>query len=108
MISKIQKKLPILHASYGLLTVIVVYAAFFGAYSLQKHAAFQTSGFDLGNHDQAMWNTLRGKPLAITTVQSISSRWAAHFEPILLLLVPIYAVFSFPQTILILQTVIVA
>ncbi|TEU21362.1 MAG: DUF2079 domain-containing protein [Anaerolineales bacterium] len=108
MISKIQKKLPISYASYGLLIIIIVYAAFFIAYSLQKYAAFQTTGFDLGNYDQAMWNTLHGKPLAMTTVQSISSRWAAHFEPVLLLLVPIYAMFSFPQTLLILQTVIVA
>jgi uncharacterized membrane protein len=108
MISRIQKRPPISYASCGLLSVIVVYTAFFIAYSLQKHAAFQTTGFDLGNHDQAMWNTLRGKPLAMTTMQNIPSRWALHFEPILLLLVPIYAAFSFPQTLLILQTVLVA
>jgi uncharacterized membrane protein len=108
MIPKTHKNLPNLYALYALLVIITVYAAFFIAYSLQKHAAFQTTGFDLGNYDQAMWNTLRGKPLAMTTMQNISSRWALHFEPILLLLVPIYAVFSFPQTLLILQTVMVA
>ncbi|HID61220.1 MAG TPA: DUF2079 domain-containing protein [Anaerolineae bacterium] len=96
------------NAYYGLLIIMIVYAAFFIACNLQGHAAFQTAGFDLGNYDQAMWNTLHGKPLAMTTVQSISSRWAAHFEPILLLLVPIYAVFNSPQTLLIWQTVIVA
>jgi len=87
---------------------MVVYAKFFTVYNLQQHAAFQTTGYDLGNYDQAMWNTLHGKPLAMTTVKSISSRWAAHFEPILLLLVPIYAAFGFPQTLLVLQTIIVA
>jgi uncharacterized membrane protein len=108
MISKIHQKLPTSYTSYGLLIIMISYAAFFIAYSLQKHAAFQTAGFDLGNYDQAIWNTLRGKPLAMTTVKSISSRWAAHFEPILLLLVPIYAAFGFPQTLLVLQTIIVA
>jgi uncharacterized membrane protein len=108
MITKTHKGLSISYALCSLLIIITVYTAFFVAYSLQRHAAFQATGFDLGNYDQAMWNTLRGKPLAITTVQSISSRWAAHFEPILLLFVPIYAVFSFPQTLLVLQTVMVA
>jgi uncharacterized membrane protein len=105
MTSKTHKNVPTL---CGLLMIITLYMAFFIAYNLQKHAAFQTTGFDLGNYDQAMWNTLRGKPLAMTTMQNISSRWALHFEPILLLLVPIYAVFSFPQTLLILQTVSIA
>lgn len=108
MISKIHKQSPTLYASYGLLIIIVVYTAFFVAYNLQKHAAFETAGLDLGNYAQSLWNTLRGKPLAMTTVGRASSRWAVHFEPILLLLVPIYAAFGFPQTLLILQTVIVA
>jgi uncharacterized membrane protein len=108
MISKIHKRLPTSYASSGLLIILVVYATFFTIYNLQQHAAFQTTGYDLGNYDQAMWSTLHGKPLAMTTVKSISSRWAAHFEPILLLLVPIYAAFGFPQTLLVLQTVIVA
>ena len=108
MISKTRKKLPISYVSYGLLIIITVYTAFFMAYSLQKHATFQTTGFDLGIYDQAMWNTLRGKLLVVTTREGVSSRWAIHFEPILLLLIPIYAVFSCPHTLLILQTVIVA
>jgi uncharacterized membrane protein len=49
---------------------MVVYAAFFTVYNLQQPAVFQTTGYDLGNYDQAMWNTLRGKPLAMTTIVS--------------------------------------
>jgi uncharacterized membrane protein len=108
MISKIHKRLPTLYASLGLLIVMIVYATFFTVYNLQQHAAFQTTGYDLGNYDQAMWNTLHGKPLAMTTMSSVSSRWALHFEPILFLLVPIYALLSRPETLLVFQIVVVA
>jgi uncharacterized membrane protein len=47
---------------------MIVYATFFTVYNLQQHAVFQTTGYDLGNYNQAMWNTLRGKPLAMTTI----------------------------------------
>ena len=47
---------------------MIVYATFFTVYNLQQHAAFQTTGYDLGNYNQAMWNTLRGKPLALATI----------------------------------------
>jgi len=73
MISKIHKKLPTSCASYGLLTIVIVYAAFFAAYSLQKHAAFQTAGFDLGIWDQKVWNILHGRPFIITTQASVST-----------------------------------
>jgi uncharacterized membrane protein len=108
MISKIHKRLPISYASSGLLIIMVVYATFFTVYNLQQHAAFQTTGYDLGNYNQAMWNTLHGKPLAMTTMSSVSSRWALHFEPILLLIVPIYALLSRPETLLVFQIVVIA
>ncbi len=87
--------------------LLIVYNAFFITYAIQKHAALQTAGFDLGNHSQAMRNTLLGHPLAITTMQNITSRWALHFEPTLLLLTPIYALSQQPQTLLIIQVIIV-
>ncbi|MCB0193886.1 MAG: DUF2079 domain-containing protein [Anaerolineae bacterium] len=61
----------------------------------------------MGNHDQALWNTIRGKPLVMTTMQEVTSRWGLHFEPTLLLLTPVYAVFRVPQTLIILQSIIV-
>lgn len=107
MIPKIGKSRAISPSLLVLFLLLFVYATFFISYGLQKHFAFQTAGFDLGNYEQAMWNTVRGYPLKITTVKHISSRWQAHLEPTLLLFVPIYALFSFPHTLIILQTVIV-
>jgi uncharacterized membrane protein len=97
------------YIAWGTLAILVIaYAVFFAAYSLQKHAAFQTAGFDLGNYEQTLWNTLHGHPFAMTTRQGVSLRLALHFEPILLLIVPIYALFTSPRTLLVLQTAVVA
>ncbi|MCP4373295.1 MAG: DUF2079 domain-containing protein [Deltaproteobacteria bacterium] len=107
-ITKIRTKRLPHDVPYLLLLILVLFNLFFITYSLQKHAAFQTAGFDLGNYNQAMWNTLQGTPLSITTMQTVSSRWQLHFEPILLLLTPVYALFPSPQTLLVLQVVIVS
>ncbi len=92
----------------GLFLLLLVYNAFFITYAWQKHAAFQTAGFDLGNYEQALWNTLRGKPLALTTVPDITSNWQIHFEPVLLLIAPIYALFPTPRALIVLQTIFIS
>lgn len=91
----------------GLIGILIVYNLFFAAYSLQKHAAFETAGFDLGNYEQTLWNTLHGNPMKLTTMDNITSNWSVHFEPILFLIVPIYAFFPSPHTLLLLQNFVV-
>jgi uncharacterized membrane protein len=109
MIPKKYKKLPILHTSYGLLIIIIVYTAFFAAYSLQKHAAFQTAGFDLGIWDQKVWNILHGRPFIITTQGSVEISLGDHVDPIIgLLLAPLYSLYSAPQTLIIVQVLLVS
>jgi uncharacterized membrane protein len=84
------------------------FIAYFVPYVLLRHAAFETAGYDLGNVSQSMWHSLRGNLLAMTTMEGIASRWALHFEPILLLFVPVYALFPSPVILTVLQAVIVA
>lgn len=92
-----------------LITILVVaYIAWFLSFSLQRHHAHITAGFDLGNVDQAIWNTLHGRPLGMTTVPGMTTRLGLHFEPILFLIAPFYLIHSGPETLLVLQTVIVA
>ncbi|MEA3375486.1 MAG: DUF2079 domain-containing protein [Chloroflexota bacterium] len=88
--------------------LIAAFAVFFSALSLTKHAAFQTHGFDLGNYDQTVWNTLHGHLLACTNWPSFGqSRLAFHVEPILLLITPLYLLHAGPETLLVLQAVVV-
>ena len=54
---------------WGLLLTILValaFASWFGALAVARHEAFQTAGYDLGNADQALWNTAHGRPLRFT------------------------------------------
>jgi uncharacterized membrane protein len=87
--------------------LIVLYILFFASLSIRQHEAFQTYSADLGNHDQAIWNTVHGRLFRLTNMAGLDSRLALHFEPILLPLSLSYLVYSDPRTLLVLQTVMV-
>jgi len=92
----------------AVIVMMVGYVAWFGFLSLRQHEAFMTGGLDLGNVDQAVWNTSRGRFLRMTTLEGQHSRLGGHVEPILLLLVPLYGVVPDPRTLLMVQTVVLA
>jgi uncharacterized membrane protein len=108
MISKIHQKLPTSYTSYGLLIIMISYGAFFIAYSLQKHAAFQTAGFDLGIWDQMTWNTMHGRPFWFTQHGNITNGLGNHVELVLLLLFPLYGLYNGPETMLVFQPLLVS
>ena len=88
--------------------LIILYSAFFAVLTIQKHNAFQTTAFDLGNVDQAVWNTRHGRPLAMTNIEGLTNRLGTHVEPILLPISLSYFLWSDPRTLLLLQTLIIA
>ncbi len=91
---------------YGL---IITFAVLFSALALNRHAAFETNGFDLGNVNQAVWNSAHGRLLAFTNMAPLDNRLALHVEPILLLLVPFYWLgLGSPQLLLVVQAVVVS
>ena len=93
----------------AVILMIVLFAGFFGALAVQQHRTFQTNGLDLGNVDQALWNTAQGRFLHFTLMAPVQSRLALHVEPILLLFVPLYWLnLGRPETLLRLQAVVVA
>ncbi len=102
------EKLPTKYPVLGLLIIIAAYTAFFIIYSLQKHAAFQTAGFDLGNWDQRMWGTLHIYPFWFTQDPNVINALGNHAEFILLLLFPLYGIHSGPETLLVFQPILVA
>ena len=88
--------------------LIVLYIAFFSALAVARHEAFETLAFDLGNYDQAVWNTSHGRLLRFTNVEGLTIRLAQHVEPILLPVSLFYLLYDSPKTLLVLQTVVVA
>ena len=85
--------------------LIVLYIVTFATLATRRHLAFESSMFDLGNYDQAMWNAAHGRGLALTTVPTLAlNRMGLHVEPILFLMIPLYWLWPSPLSLLWLQT----
>ena len=101
-------------ASLAVWLLILLYIGLFSWQSVARHRAFATNAYDLGNVNQAFWNTVHGRPLHFTNWRGVEldlandSRLAMHVEPIYFVLAPIYWLWQQPETILILQTIILA
>jgi len=94
--------------------MVLAFAVFFSYLAVMKHEGLQSKGFDLGNFDQAIWNTAHGRPFEFTNWQGkenwfrIPTRLGMHVEPILLLIAPLYWLWDNVWVLLILQAVVVA
>jgi uncharacterized membrane protein len=88
--------------------LVVAYVLFFGTLTIRKHDAFQTTAFDLGNVDQAVWNTRHGRLLAMTNIEGLTNRLGTHVEPILLPISLLYFAWSDPRALLLFQTLVIA
>jgi len=88
--------------------MVLLYIVLFSALTILKHEAFQTNAFDLGNMDQAVWNSLHGRLLPFTNWGEEGTRLAYHVDPILILISPLYLIYSDPKTLLVFETVVVA
>jgi uncharacterized membrane protein len=94
----------------------LAFVLFFSAYLFAQHDAYQTHAEDMGIMTQALWNTAHGAALHQTICDPVGdtnclgdvSRLAIHFEPILFLLAPIYALFPSPKTLQLVQALGVA
>jgi uncharacterized membrane protein len=104
---------------------LVISSIFFLAYSkvsLELYRSHQTRG-DLTAYAQGMWNTVNGHFMASTYNYSVhnyydkqyreihggnSNIFGIHFNPIILLFTPLYALFPNPETLLFLQAFLVA
>jgi len=74
-----------------------------------RYNNFDFGKFDQGNMTQMVWNTLRGRVMYLTDYfGSNVPRWAmSHVDPILLLFVPVFAIFPHPMTLAYAQLVLV-
>ncbi|MCS7261652.1 MAG: DUF2079 domain-containing protein, partial [Anaerolineae bacterium] len=70
--------------------LILAFVGTFAFLAVRRHYALESNGMDLGNVDQALWNTAHGDFMAFTNMAPLRNRLALHVEPILLLFVPLY------------------
>jgi len=91
-----------------LLLMIAIYIIYFIAASFLRFDNFFTGRFDLGNMDQAVWNTIHGRIFKITDPNGteIISRLAFHADFLLILISPLYLIWSHPKMLLLLQSVV--
>ncbi len=95
-----------------------LYAGYFIVYLTSRQAAFLTHAEDLGIMDQAIWTTLHGNVLHMTICNVVGDtncyslngipRFAIHFEPILFIVSLFYVPWPNPDTLLVLQSIVVA
>lgn len=85
------------------------YAVLFAFAAVLHYLVFQEWRFDLGNMVQAIWSTLHGHFLETTTLGGHQHiRLGFHVDPFLVLLVPLFWVWSSPMLLLVLQAFAVA
>ena len=99
-------------ATVTVLVFVCVYAAVFSGFTIYMYYAFKTYAWDLGIFTQSLWTTLNKGQFFYYTIELPAnpggSFFGAHFSPILFLVLPIYAVFESPCTLLVLQSVVLA
>ena len=87
---------------------VVAYAVGFSYLTLTRYAAFEARALDMGNLHQTVWNTAQGDFFQMTNQPGTVNRLSLHVEPILLPIAALYWLHDGPETLLILQALIVA
>ncbi len=88
--------------------LILLYVAVFSYMSIHRYLAFDSYYYDLGIMNQVASNTARGYFLEMTNPDFgvNMSRFAIHFDPIIALFAPFYALWDGPEVLLIGQSII--
>src|SRR5690606_19430724 len=82
----------------------VAYGAFFSELSVTNHHAMNTRTTDLGYYDNIFYQSIHGRPLGCTFIKG-GTHISGHFDPLLVLLSPLYLIYQSAETILVLQSV---
>ncbi|AKT37125.1 DUF2079 domain-containing protein [Chondromyces crocatus] len=80
------------------------YSLFFSRLSITNHHALNTRAIDLGYYDNIFYQSIHGRPLACTLIRG-GWHGSAHFDPLLVLLSPLYLLYPRAESILVLQAV---
>jgi uncharacterized membrane protein len=86
-----------------LLLLALGFAVAYGWLANERHSRFNSSGYDLAIKEQVLWNTLHGRFFASSV--EVENAFADHFQPLMLALIPLYALIPSPRLLLWVQTV---
>ena len=87
---------------------VIAYAVGFSVLTIVRYAAFEARALDMGNLNQAIWNTAHGNWFHLTNQPGTVNRLSLHVEPILLPIAALYRLYPAPPLLLALQAVVVA
>lgn len=90
--------------------LIVIYTIYFSWVTIRRHNGLFSGRYDLGNMEQTVWNTSKGRIFQMTdpNTNENTSRLAFHADFLLILIAPIYKIFPHTETLLIIQGLVVA
>ncbi len=88
--------------------LIVLFSAYFSTAAIHRHDAHQTHMADLGQIDQAIWNTSQGHFVQEIKGEQISTRLSDHVEPIFAPVSLVFWLWDDVRALLVLQAVLLA
>lgn len=99
--------------AWALVALLVLVDSFLVCqHSIARYQTYHADAFDLGNMNQAVWNTLHGHLFRFTNRGldwfGPPIRLGIHVEPILLLIAPFYLLHDGPETLMVIQNVAMA
>jgi uncharacterized membrane protein len=91
---------------------IMTYGVILSGTTVLRHRAFMTAAWDLGIFTQSLWTTLNANRFFYHTcelfINPSGSFFGVHFSPILFLVLPLYWLFQTSETLLVLQSFVLA
>jgi uncharacterized membrane protein len=99
---------PTRATTWTAVAVATGFAAIYLVYTIGRHRAFATTGFDLGIFEQAVSNYAHGHWPTSTIRAPGMNLLGDHFHPILAVLAPFYRVFPSAVTLLVAQALLLA
>lgn len=92
-----------------LVLMILCYTVLMSILTILRHHFLFSDAWDLGIFNQIFWSTLHGRFFYYSVEPWFGqSFFSVHFSPILVFLMPFYAIFPHPGTLLVLQSFIIA
>jgi uncharacterized membrane protein len=95
-----------------LLLEIAIYALLFSIFTTVRYYSFNTYAYDLGTYNQVLHTTLFNGKLLYSPTDLIAnptgSLFGIHFSPIFFVMLPFYAIYPNPPTLLVIQSVVLA
>lgn len=99
---RVLKRAARLSDSKILIAIFITFLTIFLAIGIARHWAFSSAGYDLGVYDHSIWNTTKGDIL-FSSLDGNISHLGAHFEPVLILIAPLYLIWPNAIVLIILQ-----